>query len=43
MIGEQLERSGDICGAVVSKRKNGDKISIWTRDCHDEASAMAVG
>jgi hypothetical protein len=43
LIGEQLERSGDVCGAVVSKRKNGDKISIWTADCKDEDSVMGVG
>jgi len=38
MIGEQFgEYSDEICGAVVSKRNKGDKVSIWTRNQKETA------
>eukprot|EP01101_Sappina_pedata_P003034 TRINITY_DN1324_c0_g1_i1.p1 TRINITY_DN1324_c0_g1~~TRINITY_DN1324_c0_g1_i1.p1 ORF type:complete len:208 (+),score=96.10 TRINITY_DN1324_c0_g1_i1:41-625(+) len=32
MIGETLEDGDEITGAVFSRRKNGDRIALWTRD-----------
>mmetsp|Transcript_34678 Transcript_34678/g.47415 ORF Transcript_34678/g.47415 Transcript_34678/m.47415 type:complete len:138 (+) Transcript_34678:2376-2789(+) len=43
MIGETLEESDDICGAVVSRRKVADKISLWNRDMTDEETIMKIG
>jgi len=37
-IGENFIREEEICGAVVSVRKNQDKISIWTRDTEEDAT-----
>ena len=43
MIGETLEESDDICGAVVSRRKVADKISLWMRNANDEETIMKIG
>eukprot|EP01004_Peranema_trichophorum_P008795 NODE_7545_length_766_cov_32.813375_g6933_i0.p1 GENE.NODE_7545_length_766_cov_32.813375_g6933_i0~~NODE_7545_length_766_cov_32.813375_g6933_i0.p1 ORF type:complete len:195 (-),score=19.15 NODE_7545_length_766_cov_32.813375_g6933_i0:132-716(-) len=45
MIGEYLDDSeGDqICGAVLSKRKAGPRISVWTRDRDDRESLKRIG
>ncbi len=43
MIGEILEENDDICGAVVSRRKQTDRISLWNRDRSDEDSIMLIG
>jgi translation initiation factor 4E len=31
LVGEELEESDDICGAVVSLRSKVDRIQLWTR------------
>eukprot|EP00667_Euglena_gracilis_P011909 EG_transcript_12176 len=52
MIGEYLDdgatESGkdiqsQICGAVLSKRKAGHRISVWTRDRENQASLKNIG
>lgn len=44
IIGNQFgDYQDDICGAVVSRRKRGDKITLWTRHGNDEASCKAIG
>eukprot|EP00009_Paramoeba_aestuarina_P003434 CAMPEP_0201521772 /NCGR_PEP_ID=MMETSP0161_2-20130828/16159_1 /ASSEMBLY_ACC=CAM_ASM_000251 /TAXON_ID=180227 /ORGANISM="Neoparamoeba aestuarina, Strain SoJaBio B1-5/56/2" /LENGTH=278 /DNA_ID=CAMNT_0047920473 /DNA_START=20 /DNA_END=856 /DNA_ORIENTATION=- len=43
MIGETIEENDDICGAVVSRRKVADKISLWMRNCNDEETIMKIG
>ena len=35
IIGEQLDASNDICGAVMSIRYNEDILSIWNRNADD--------
>ena len=40
MIGEQFEEGDEICGAVVSVRKAGDKIAIWTKTASNEAAQV---
>ncbi|KAL6073871.1 Translation initiation factor eIF4e [Balamuthia mandrillaris] len=42
MIGETLEGGDEICGAVMSKRKAGDKIALWNRSS-DEDKIMDLG
>ena len=37
MIGEQFSEPSEICGAVVSVRQKGDRISLWTRTASNEA------
>ena len=36
MIGEQFSEPSEICGAVVSVRAKGDRISLWTRTASNE-------
>lgn len=43
MIGETFPDSPEICGAVVSSRKQADRISLWTRNALDEEKAKAAG
>ena len=46
IIGEMLEpeeNGNEICGAVMSKRKTGDRIAVWNRTYRDPAIIMAVG
>eukprot|EP00993_Chasmostoma_nieuportense_P004155 NODE_4840_length_733_cov_57.519802_g4678_i0.p1 GENE.NODE_4840_length_733_cov_57.519802_g4678_i0~~NODE_4840_length_733_cov_57.519802_g4678_i0.p1 ORF type:complete len:211 (-),score=74.51 NODE_4840_length_733_cov_57.519802_g4678_i0:99-686(-) len=46
MIGEYLEEgtNGDqICGAVLSRRKNGPRISVWTSDRENQTALKAIG
>eukprot|EP00998_Keelungia_sp_KM082_P007856 NODE_4041_length_823_cov_46.919540_g4018_i0.p1 GENE.NODE_4041_length_823_cov_46.919540_g4018_i0~~NODE_4041_length_823_cov_46.919540_g4018_i0.p1 ORF type:complete len:230 (-),score=37.52 NODE_4041_length_823_cov_46.919540_g4018_i0:133-759(-) len=46
MIGEYLDDGvgGDqICGAVMSRRKNGPKLSIWTREKDNEEALLGIG
>jgi len=43
MIGETLETgNNEICGAVASKRRTGDKIAVWNRS-KDESISTALG
>lgn len=34
LIGDQMKKPTHICGAVVSRRKKGDRIALWTRSKH---------
>jgi translation initiation factor 4E len=46
IIGEMLEpteNGNEICGAVMSKRKTGDRIAVWNRTNRDQAVIMAIG
>jgi translation initiation factor 4E len=43
LIGETLEDDGDICGCVVSVRKNQDRIAIWTKTAVNETLQRSVG
>jgi len=42
MIGETIEEHDEIAGAVVSRRKTGDKIALWLSST-DEAIILAAG
>eukprot|EP00999_Lentomonas_sp_LEN2_P000504 NODE_1506_length_832_cov_98.148936_g1458_i0.p1 GENE.NODE_1506_length_832_cov_98.148936_g1458_i0~~NODE_1506_length_832_cov_98.148936_g1458_i0.p1 ORF type:complete len:204 (+),score=42.83 NODE_1506_length_832_cov_98.148936_g1458_i0:94-705(+) len=45
MIGEYLDPEGQdmICGAVLSRRKAGPRISVWTKQADDEEGLKALG
>lgn len=43
VIGSYFEDSEEITGCVVSVRKNGDRIAVWTRDASNEAVCVRVG
>lgn len=45
MIGESFHDIDEVCGAVVSVRKNQSKLALWTRDAGVEAqeSVMKIG
>jgi translation initiation factor 4E len=42
MIGEQFDEGDEICGAVVSVRRQ-DKIAIWTKTASNEAAQVQCG
>lgn len=43
MTGEAFTHPDDVCGAVVSVRKQGDKISLWTRTAADKDICIKLG
>lgn len=43
LIGEAYVHPDEICGAVVSLRKTGDRVSLWTRTAMDEPVQTQVG
>jgi translation initiation factor 4E len=43
VIGETIDEGDEICGAVFSKRKGGDRIAIWIRSKDKEAELMRIG
>ncbi|KAJ3683304.1 hypothetical protein LUZ60_013531 [Juncus effusus] len=43
MIGEQFEYGDEICGVVVNVRAKQERISIWTKDAHNEAAQVSIG
>lgn len=43
LVGETLEAGDEVCGAVVSRRKNGDKIAIWNKNKHKDDAILALG
>jgi len=45
MIGESFHDIDEICGAVVSVRKNQSKLALWTRNSASEAqeSILKIG
>ena len=36
MIGENFEAGQELCGAVISLRKGGDRVAVWTKTAEDE-------
>eukprot|EP01087_Luapelamoeba_hula_P005925 TRINITY_DN1599_c0_g1_i1.p1 TRINITY_DN1599_c0_g1~~TRINITY_DN1599_c0_g1_i1.p1 ORF type:complete len:255 (-),score=58.98 TRINITY_DN1599_c0_g1_i1:181-945(-) len=44
-VGEAFGDEGEeeVCGCVVSIRKNADRISLWTKNAHKEFEIMAIG
>lgn len=42
-IGESFDDESEIAGCVVSVRKTGDKISLWTKSASNEAVQKRVG
>jgi len=43
MVGETLDIDGEVCGAVFSKRKGGDRIAVWNRNRDNEVGIMTIG
>jgi len=43
LVGETLDQNDDITGAVVSRRKAGDRCAIWTKNRDDEDSIINIG
>jgi len=42
-IGETIRAPDDVCGLVVSVRKAGDRVQIWTRDASNESACRDIG
>jgi len=42
-IGETIRAPDDVCGLVVSVRKAGDRVQIWTRDATNEQACRDIG
>jgi len=42
-IGETFLSPDDVCGLVVSVRKAGDRVQIWTRDATNEQACRDIG
>jgi len=43
LVGETLDTGDEICGAVFSKRKVGDRIAVWNRNRDDSEAIMNIG
>ncbi|KAJ3437078.1 eukaryotic translation initiation factor 4e related [Anaeramoeba flamelloides] len=43
IIGENYEYNEEICGAVVSIRNNGDRISLWTKTASNKEAQISIG
>lgn len=43
VVGEQLPPSKDVCGVVVSIRKQQDRVAVWTRNYADQQSCVSIG
>lgn len=42
-IGETMKSPDDVCGLVVSVRKAGDRVQIWTKDASNETACRDIG
>lgn len=42
-IGETFDSPDDVCGLVVSVRKAGDRVQIWTKDANNEQACKDIG
>lgn len=42
-IGETFDSPDDVCGLVVSVRKAGDRVQIWTKDANNEQACRDIG
>mmetsp|Transcript_12654 Transcript_12654/g.30721 ORF Transcript_12654/g.30721 Transcript_12654/m.30721 type:complete len:227 (+) Transcript_12654:104-784(+) len=43
MIGENFEAGDELCGAVISLRKGGDRVAVWTKSAEDEKACLEIG
>lgn len=43
MIGENFEAGEELCGAVISLRKAGDRVAVWTKTADDEKACLEIG
>jgi len=43
LVGEELDESDEICGAVVSLRSKVDRIQLWTRSKDDVEKVNSIG
>ncbi|KAH8302949.1 hypothetical protein KR044_012385 [Drosophila immigrans] len=43
LIGEAVQHTEEICGAVINLRSKSNKISIWTANGHNELAVMEIG
>eukprot|EP01111_Echinosteliopsis_oligospora_P012941 TRINITY_DN4519_c0_g1_i1.p1 TRINITY_DN4519_c0_g1~~TRINITY_DN4519_c0_g1_i1.p1 ORF type:complete len:254 (+),score=74.16 TRINITY_DN4519_c0_g1_i1:470-1231(+) len=43
LIGETTDAPDEVCGIVVSLRKAGDRIQLWTKDASNESAVKALG
>mmetsp|Transcript_26528 Transcript_26528/g.69754 ORF Transcript_26528/g.69754 Transcript_26528/m.69754 type:complete len:218 (+) Transcript_26528:127-780(+) len=43
MIGENFEAGEELCGAVISLRKAGDRVAVWTKDALNEKACLEIG
>nr|CAR92168.2 eukaryotic translation initiation factor 4E [Hordeum vulgare] len=43
LIGEQFDFGDEICGAVVSVRKNKERVAIWTKNAANETAQISIG
>jgi len=43
LVGETLDIDDEVCGAVFSRRKGGDRIAVWNRNRDNELAITAVG
>lgn len=43
MIGENFDAGHDLCGAVISLRKAGDRVAVWTKTADDDKACMEIG
>jgi len=43
LVGETLDVEDEICGAVFSKRKGGDRIAVWNRSRDNDTAIVTIG
>jgi hypothetical protein len=43
LVGERLHEEEEVCGVVLSVRRNGDRIQVWTRDAGNGPSVKTIG
>merc|ERR1711865_302333 len=43
LIGETIDACDEVTGAVVARRKAGDRLAIWTRNADNESVIMKIG
>lgn len=43
LVGETLDIEDEVCGAVFSRRKGGDRIAVWNRNRANEPAIMSIG
>lgn len=43
LVGETMDVADELCGAVFSRRKGGDRVAVWNRSRDNETAIMTVG